>query len=53
MRSEALAAHFREAFAADWRGGSGGGTTWLVIAGALAALVLAVVVARKTIRFGG
>ena len=53
VRSEALAAHFREAFAADWRGGSGGGTTWLVIAGALAALVLAVVVARKTIRFGG
>jgi hypothetical protein len=37
---------------ADWRGGGRvGRTTWVVVAGALAALVLAVVVARKTIRF--
>ena len=54
VRSEALAASFREAFVADWRGGRGiDRTTWVVVAGALAALVLAVVVARKTIRFEG
>jgi len=52
IRSEALATYFRETFVADWRGGGGGGrSVWLVVAGALAALVLAVVVARKTIRF--
>jgi phosphatidylserine/phosphatidylglycerophosphate/cardiolipin synthase-like enzyme len=51
IRSASLASYFREAFVADWRGGGGGRTTWLVVAGALAALVLAVVVARKTIRF--
>lgn len=52
VRSESLAAYFRETFAADWRGGRGvDRTTWVVVAGALAALVLAVVVARKTIRF--
>jgi len=54
VRSEALAASFRETFVADWRGGRGiDRTTWVVVAGALAALVLAVVVARKTIRFEG
>ncbi|RMB24933.1 phosphatidylserine/phosphatidylglycerophosphate/cardiolipin synthase-like enzyme [Haloplanus aerogenes] len=53
VRSESLASYFRETFAADWRGGRGGGrTTWVIVAGALAALVLALVVARKTIRFG-
>jgi phosphatidylserine/phosphatidylglycerophosphate/cardiolipin synthase-like enzyme len=52
VRSEALATYFRETFVADWRGGGRvGRTTWVVVAGALAALVLAVVVARKTIRF--
>jgi phosphatidylserine/phosphatidylglycerophosphate/cardiolipin synthase-like enzyme len=52
IRSDALASYFRETFAADWRGGRGGGrTTWVVVAGALAALLLAFVVARKTIRF--
>ncbi|MEF8857043.1 MAG: phospholipase D-like domain-containing protein, partial [Haloplanus sp.] len=52
IRSDALAGYFRETFAADWRGGRGGGrTTWVVVAGALAALLLALVVARKTIRF--
>jgi len=54
VRSEALATFFRETFTADWRGGRGvDRTTWVIVAGALAALVLAVVVARKTIRFGG
>ena len=54
VRSEALAAYFRESFAADWRGGRGvDRATWVVVAGALAALVLAIVVARKTVRFGG
>jgi phosphatidylserine/phosphatidylglycerophosphate/cardiolipin synthase-like enzyme len=53
IRSDALADYFRETFAADWRGGRGGGrTTWVVAAGALAVLLLALVVARKTIQFG-
>ncbi|WP_338742119.1 phospholipase D-like domain-containing protein [Haloplanus salilacus] len=52
VRSDRLAAHFREAFEADWRGNTGTDrTTWIVVAGAAAALVLAVVVARKTVRF--
>jgi phosphatidylserine/phosphatidylglycerophosphate/cardiolipin synthase-like enzyme len=52
VRSEALATYFRETFAADWQGGRGvDRRTWVVVAGALAALVLALVVARKTIRF--
>jgi len=52
IRSEALAAYFRQTFAADWRGWRGGTrTTWVIVAGALAALALALVVARKTIRF--
>lgn len=52
VRSEALATYFRESFAADWRGGRDvGRATWVVAAGALAALVLALVVARKTLRF--
>jgi len=52
VRSEALADYFRETFVADWRGGRGADrTTWVVVAGAVAALVLAVVVARRTIRF--
>jgi phosphatidylserine/phosphatidylglycerophosphate/cardiolipin synthase-like enzyme len=52
IRSEALATYFRESFAADWRGGRGvDRATWVVVAGALAALVLALVIARKTVRF--
>jgi phosphatidylserine/phosphatidylglycerophosphate/cardiolipin synthase-like enzyme len=52
VRSEALATYFRETFAADWRGGRGvDRATWVVVAGALAALVLALVLARKTVRF--
>ncbi|WP_435066448.1 phospholipase D-like domain-containing protein [Haloplanus sp. C73] len=52
IRSASLASYFHESFVADWRGGgSGGSTTWLVVGGALAALVLALIVARKTIRF--
>jgi phosphatidylserine/phosphatidylglycerophosphate/cardiolipin synthase-like enzyme len=52
LRSETLAAYFRRVFAADWQGGRGvGRRTWVVVAGALAALVLAVVVARRTVRF--
>jgi phosphatidylserine/phosphatidylglycerophosphate/cardiolipin synthase-like enzyme len=52
VRSDRLAAHFRESFDADWRGGRGPDrTTWVVVAGAVAALALAVVVGRKTIRF--
>jgi phosphatidylserine/phosphatidylglycerophosphate/cardiolipin synthase-like enzyme len=52
VRSDRLATRFREAFEADWQGGRGAGrTTWVVVAGAVAALVLAVVVARKTVRF--
>jgi phosphatidylserine/phosphatidylglycerophosphate/cardiolipin synthase-like enzyme len=52
IRSEALATYFREVFAADWQGGRGvDRATWVVVAGALAALVLALVVARKTVRF--
>ncbi|AXG10180.1 phospholipase [Haloplanus rubicundus] len=54
IRSEALATYFREVFAADWQGGRGvDRATWVVVGGALAALVLALVVARKTVRFGG
>lgn len=54
IRSEALANYFRETFVADWRGGRGAGrTTWVIVAGAVAALLLALVVARKTIRFDG
>jgi phosphatidylserine/phosphatidylglycerophosphate/cardiolipin synthase-like enzyme len=52
IRSDRLSTHFREAFEADWRGDDGTGrTTWVVVAGAAAALVLAVVVARRTVRF--
>jgi len=52
VRSEALATYFRKAFVADWRGGRGADrATWVVVAGALAALVLALVIARKTVRF--
>jgi phosphatidylserine/phosphatidylglycerophosphate/cardiolipin synthase-like enzyme len=52
VRSEALATYFRETFVADWRGGRGvDRATWVVVVGALAALVLALVVARNTIRF--
>ncbi|WP_251343886.1 phospholipase D-like domain-containing protein [Haloplanus halophilus] len=50
VRSEGLAAYFRESFAADWKRGAGR-TTWLLVAGAAAALVLALLVARRTIRF--
>nr|WP_248898098.1 phospholipase D-like domain-containing protein [Haloplanus sp. XH21] len=50
VRSERLATYFREVFEADWKQGIDR-TTWIVAAGALAALVLALVVARKTIRF--
>jgi len=54
IRSEALAGYFRETFVADWRAGHGTGrTTWVIVAGAIAALMLALVVARKTIRFDG
>jgi len=50
VRSETLAGYFRETFVADWRGDRGGRrATWVVVAGALAALVLALVIARKTI----
>jgi phosphatidylserine/phosphatidylglycerophosphate/cardiolipin synthase-like enzyme len=51
VRSDALASYFRNAFAADWSQGVGQ-RTWVLAAGAAAALVLALVVARKTIRFG-
>ena len=50
VRSDELATYFREAFAADWGQGTGR-TAWILAAGALAALIVAVVVARKTIRF--
>ncbi|WP_251330159.1 phospholipase D-like domain-containing protein [Haloplanus pelagicus] len=50
VRSDELAAYFREAFAADWERGVGRGT-WVLVAGAAAALVLALLVAKKTIRF--
>jgi phosphatidylserine/phosphatidylglycerophosphate/cardiolipin synthase-like enzyme len=50
VRSEALATYFRRAFDADWSRGVGR-RTWVLAAGAVAALVLALVVARKTIRF--
>jgi phosphatidylserine/phosphatidylglycerophosphate/cardiolipin synthase-like enzyme len=52
IRSEALAGYFRETFVADWRAGHGTGrTTWVIVAGAVSALLIALVVARKTIRF--
>jgi phosphatidylserine/phosphatidylglycerophosphate/cardiolipin synthase-like enzyme len=52
VRSERVAARFREVYAADWNGsGSGGRRTWVVAAGAAAALVLAVLVARRTVAF--
>jgi phosphatidylserine/phosphatidylglycerophosphate/cardiolipin synthase-like enzyme len=50
VRSETLATYFREAYAADWRRGFDR-TTWVIVAGAVAALVLALVVARRTVRF--
>jgi phosphatidylserine/phosphatidylglycerophosphate/cardiolipin synthase-like enzyme len=53
VRSDGLATYFREAFAADWGRDGTGRTAWILAAGAAAALVLALLVARKTIRFGG
>jgi phosphatidylserine/phosphatidylglycerophosphate/cardiolipin synthase-like enzyme len=50
VRSERLAAYFRRTFAADWRRGPDR-TTWVVVAGAVAALVLALLVARRTVTF--
>ena len=50
VRSDELATYFRAAFAADWEQGTGR-TALILAAGALAALLVAVVVARKTIRF--
>ncbi|MFC7173557.1 phospholipase D-like domain-containing protein [Haloplanus litoreus] len=50
VRSADLAAYFREAFAADWSSGPGR-TTWVLVAGAAAALVLAMLVAKRTVRF--
>jgi len=50
IRSADLAAYFREAFAADWSSGAGR-TTLVLVAGVVAALVLAVLVAKKTVRF--
>jgi len=51
VRSDELATYFREGFAADWTGDVGR-TTWVLAAGALAALLVAILVARKTVRFG-
>ncbi|MFB6101316.1 MAG: phospholipase D-like domain-containing protein [Haloplanus sp.] len=50
VRSDHLSTYFREAFAADWRERPDR-TTWVVVAGAAAAFVVALLVARKTIRF--
>ncbi|MFB6194618.1 MAG: phospholipase D-like domain-containing protein [Haloplanus sp.] len=50
VRSERLASYFRTVFASDWRRGPDR-ATWVVVAGALAALLLALLIARKTVRF--
>ncbi|MFB6108809.1 MAG: phospholipase D-like domain-containing protein [Haloplanus sp.] len=51
VRSEALASYFRRAFESDWSGGSGPG--WVLVAGAVAAILLAGLVARRTLSFDG
>jgi phosphatidylserine/phosphatidylglycerophosphate/cardiolipin synthase-like enzyme len=50
VRSAELAAYFRDAFVADWSRGPGR-RTWVLAAGAAAALVLAALVAKRTVRF--
>jgi phosphatidylserine/phosphatidylglycerophosphate/cardiolipin synthase-like enzyme len=50
VRSERLAAGFRDAFVADWRGDDRR-TTVVVVAGAVAAVLVAVAVARRAVAF--
>lgn len=44
-------AFYRESFDADWRGGSSGGRTWLFAAGAVSAVVVAGLVATRSLTF--
>jgi phosphatidylserine/phosphatidylglycerophosphate/cardiolipin synthase-like enzyme len=57
-REVALALHgpepvafYRESFDADWRGGSGGERLWLYATGAVAAVLVAVLVATRSLNF--
>jgi len=57
-REVALALHgpepvafYRESFAADWQGGSSAGPRWLFAAGAVAAVLVAGLVATRSLRF--
>lgn len=57
-REVALALHgpepvafYRESFAADWEGSSGGGGTWLFAAGAAASVGVAGLVAKRSLSF--
>ncbi|QKY21674.1 phospholipase [Halolamina sp. CBA1230] len=44
-------AYYRESFDADWQGGSGAGRTWLFAAGAVAAVLVAGLVATRSLNF--
>ncbi|NHX36565.1 phospholipase [Halolamina sp. R1-12] len=44
-------AYYRESFDADWAGGRGGGRTWLFAAGAVAAVLVAGLVATRSLSF--
>lgn len=50
LRGPEPAAFYRESFAADWAGGSGG-HTWLFVAGAVAAVIVAGLVATRSLSF--
>ena len=51
LRGPEPVAFYRESFAADWRGSSGAGRTWLFAAGAVAAVLVAALVATRSLNF--
>ncbi|WP_435115975.1 phospholipase D-like domain-containing protein [Halolamina sp. C58] len=51
LRGAEPVAYYRESFDADWRGGSDAGRTWLFAAGAVAAVLVAALVATRSLNF--